>query len=166
MKPLSCRPRKWSKLCHSKILQKSKQCYSQILSTFVFELSLASKQFSKMLPMTNFEFKWSWRLCIAFPESGFNFVTQTLAKKTRKCPCQRLATLAFELKVAPKPYSKIPPITKLNRFEEFTWLSKQMISKTCKKQVIFKPQQYLFLSSRKKVTKTNFQKAPCDQILI
>ena len=95
-----------------KTFQKSKHCYFQILRTFAFELNLPSKQFSKMLPMTSFEFKWPWKLCLAFPGSGFNFVTQTLAKTTRKCPCQRFGTLAFELKVASKPYSKILAVIK------------------------------------------------------
>ena len=95
-----------------KTLQKSKHCYSQRFRTFDFRLMLAPKKFSKMLPMTNFEFKWLWRLCLTFPESSFNLVTQTLAKKARKCSCQRLGTLAFELKVASEPYSKILSMTR------------------------------------------------------
>ena len=102
-----------------------------------------------MLPMTSFEFKWPWRLCLAFPGSGFNFITQTLAKTTRKCPCQRFGTLAFELKVASKPYSKILPYLLKNLRHFFSKWFQLRQSKTCKKQIILKPQQYLFLSSRK-----------------
>ena len=70
-------------ILYLKTLQKSKHCSSQMFRTFVFGLMLTSKQFSKMLSMTNFEFKWLWRLCLTFLESIFNFVTQTLAFKRR-----------------------------------------------------------------------------------
>ena len=105
-----------------KTLQKSKHSYFQKFKTFDFGLMLAPKQFSKMLPMTNFEFKWLWRLCLTFPESSFNFVTQTLAKKNRKYSCQRLGTLAFELTVASEPYFKILNFES-NGFEDLASLS-------------------------------------------
>ena len=41
-----------------------------------FWSQVASKPFSKKLPMINFEFRWFWRLGLAFPENDFNFVTQ------------------------------------------------------------------------------------------
>ena len=60
-------------------LQKT-EIFFQILRTFVFDLKVASEPFSNKLLMTDFEFKWFWRLSLAFPENVFNFVTQKLAK--------------------------------------------------------------------------------------
>ena len=57
----------------------------QILRTIVFDLNVASKPISKKLAMINFEFRWSGRLCLAFPENGFNFITQKF-EKTEECP--------------------------------------------------------------------------------
>ena len=58
----------------------TEKCLLQTLRTFIFKLKVASKPFSKKLPMTNFDFRGSWRLRLTFPENGFNFVTQKLQK--------------------------------------------------------------------------------------
>ena len=61
-------------------LQETENFPSQILRTFVFDLKVALKPFFKKRPLTNFEFKWFWRLCLAFPKNYFNLVTQKFAK--------------------------------------------------------------------------------------
>ena len=76
LKGFPCFPRKQFQLRHSKI-GKTEKCNFQRFRTFVFDLKVASKPFSKMLPITNFRFK---RVCFAFPDNCFNFVTQKLAK--------------------------------------------------------------------------------------
>ena len=48
--------------------------------TFLFDLKIALKWFSEMLHMTKFWFKQLLTLCLAFPESGFHFVTQKFAE--------------------------------------------------------------------------------------
>ena len=63
-----------------KNLQRFEKCTLQRLRTFVFELQVASKPFSKKLPMAKFWFKAFWMLCLTFPENGFNFVTQKFVK--------------------------------------------------------------------------------------
>ena len=57
-------------------LQKSAKSDFQMLRPFIFDLNVASKPFSKMLPMTNFRFKYFSVLCLSFSENNFNFVTQ------------------------------------------------------------------------------------------
>ena len=57
-----------------------KKCSFQALTTLVFEVKVASKPFSKKLPMTKFWLKKFWTFCLTFPENGFNFVTQKFAK--------------------------------------------------------------------------------------
>ena len=72
--------RNWFQLVTEKFEKKIWKCPLQTLRTFIFKLKVASKPFSKKLPMTNFDFWWSWRLHLTFPENGFNFVTQKLQK--------------------------------------------------------------------------------------
>ena len=50
----------------------------------LIELKVASKPFSKMLPMTKFWFKQFWTLYFFFPENGFNFVSQLTKKQEIK----------------------------------------------------------------------------------
>ena len=73
LKALPRFPRKRFQLRHSKIANKLKIFSFQMLRTFVFDLKVVSKPFSTKLPMTNYEFKWCWRLSLAFLENGFNF---------------------------------------------------------------------------------------------
>ena len=77
-----------------KNLQKTENFPFQMLRIFVFQLKAASKLFSKKLPKANFEFKWSWRHCLAFPENGFNFVTQKFAKNW-KMPFSNAQNIRF-----------------------------------------------------------------------
>ena len=63
-----------------KSLQKTEKCSFQMPTTFVFELKVPSKPFSKKFPRTKFWFKQLWTLCITFPGNAFNFVTQKFAK--------------------------------------------------------------------------------------
>ena len=51
---LSHFPLKRFQLCHSKICKNTEKCPFQTLRTFVFELKVTSKPFSKKLPMTKF----------------------------------------------------------------------------------------------------------------
>ena len=112
-------------------LQKGEKCHFQTIRTFVFDLDVASKPFSKLLrtaqfkfkpssrffkpffkilPTTNFKFKPFSRLCLAFPNNGFNFVNQKFAKK-KKSHLQTFITFVFDLKVASKPFLKMFFIT-------------------------------------------------------
>ena len=61
-------------------LQKTEKFSLQTFRTFVFELKVLSKPFSKKLPMTKFYFKQFLMFCLTFPEKSFNFVTQKFAK--------------------------------------------------------------------------------------
>ena len=63
-----------------KNLQKAEKCCIQTLTTFIFELKVASKSFSKKLPVNEFWFKQIWTLCLTFPETDFNFATEKYAK--------------------------------------------------------------------------------------
>ena len=66
--------------------------------TFPFDLKVASKPFSKMLSITNFELEWSLKALPRFPSSLKNL------QKTEKYPFQTLRAFAFELKEASKPF--------------------------------------------------------------
>ena len=81
-----------------KNLQKSKKCHFQRLKTFVAELEVASKPFSKVLPRTKFWFK--------------HLPLKSL-QKTEKWDFQRFTTFGFDLKVVSKPFSKILPMNNL-----------------------------------------------------
>ena len=111
-------------------LQKTESFPFQMLRTFVFDLKVILKQFSKKLPMNNFEFKWSWRLCLTFPENGFNFNTQKVEKNPEKCHFQKLKTFAFEIKVASNhfPKSFLWPNFNLNGLEDSALLSQKTVS--------------------------------------
>ena len=88
-----------------KTLQKTEKWSFQTLRTFVLELKVTSKPFSKKLPITKYGFKQFWMLCLTLPENGLDFITQKLAK-TEKCYFQTLTIFVFHLKVAPKPFPK------------------------------------------------------------
>ena len=63
-------------------MQINEKCHFQRLRTFIFDLKVASKRFSKRLLMTSFRFKgFFWIHYLAFPENGFNFVTQKFERK-------------------------------------------------------------------------------------
>ena len=61
-------------------LQKTVKCPFQRLTTFVFEIKVASKTFSKKLSMSKFSFKEFSMLCLTFPGNGFTFVTEKFVK--------------------------------------------------------------------------------------
>ena len=93
--------------------------------------------------MTSFEFKWSWRLCLAPPVNRFNFGTQKFEKRTEKCRFKNyflrgLLWRNFDL----------------NSYGCLTSLSQKMVStssrKNCKKLKIsfFKYSEHSFLISR------------------
>ena len=63
-----------------KNLQKTKKCPFQTLRTFLFELKVPSKPFSKKLLMTKFWFKYFWTFCLTILKNDFNFVNQKLTK--------------------------------------------------------------------------------------
>ena len=73
--------------------------------TFVFQINVASKPFSKKLATIKFSLKQFSTLSLTFPENGFNFVTQKFAKNW-KVSFSKFRTFVFELKVASKPFSK------------------------------------------------------------
>ena len=50
-------------------LQKTENFPFQMAKTFVFDLKVASKPFSKKLPITDFWLNCFWKLWLAFPES-------------------------------------------------------------------------------------------------
>ena len=89
-----------------KNFQKMKQSHFQRFRTFVFEVKLASKPFSEILPMTNFEFKRSWKLCNAFLENSFNFATQNFAKNVWKMPLSNAQNIRFRAQGSLKTISK------------------------------------------------------------
>ena len=66
-----------------KNLQKTENCSFQTLRIVDFELKVASKTFSKKLPVTKFWFKLFLMFCLTFPENGLNFDNQKFAKKQK-----------------------------------------------------------------------------------
>ena len=70
---------KWFQLVTQK-LQITENFPFQMLRTFIFDLKIASKLFSRKLSVANFEFNQSWKLCLNFLEIGLNFVTEKFAK--------------------------------------------------------------------------------------
>ena len=113
-----------------KNLQRTEKCPFQMLKTFVFELKVASKSFSKKLLVTKLWFKQFWTPCLTFPENGFNFVTQKFAKKTEKCPFQTHIILVSSFRKCENHYprSSLWPNFDLNNFERFASLSQKMVS--------------------------------------
>ena len=89
-------------------LQKAKKCHSPTLRTVVFDLKLASKPFSKMLPVTNFGFKQGFA---TLPKKTVSTPSHENLQKTEKCHSQTLRTLVFDFKVASKRFSKKIPMT-------------------------------------------------------
>ena len=91
-----------------------------------FGLKVASKPFSKMLPMTTFGFERS--------ASTSQKMTSTLLIKnlqnSEKCHCPMFRTYIFNFKVAWNHFLKwfLWPTLNLNRFECFAWFSQKMIS--------------------------------------
>ena len=77
-----------------KNLKKSEKCSFQTLRTFVFELRIALKIFSKKLPMTKFLFKYFSALCLIFTQNVFYFATQKFEKKW-KLPFSNLWNIRF-----------------------------------------------------------------------
>ena len=63
-----------------KNVQKTEKCSFQRVRTFIFELKVASRPFSKKVIMAKFWFEYILTLCLSFPENGFNFVNQKSAK--------------------------------------------------------------------------------------
>ena len=76
-----------------KNLQKTEKRPFQTLKTFVFELEVASKWFSKKLPVTKFRFKMFWTFCLTFPENGFNFLTAKISKRLKNDQFKRSQNL-------------------------------------------------------------------------
>ena len=68
-------PRKLFQLRQSKVSKKLKKYHFQRFRTFVFDLKVASKSFSKMLLIPKFWFEQFLTLFLTFPENGFNFDT-------------------------------------------------------------------------------------------
>ena len=92
-------------------MQKSEKFLFQTLRTFVFELKVGSKPFSKKIPMTKFDLNRSERFVSLFQ----NMVTASSLKnlqKTEKYLFHTLRTFVFQLKVASKPFSKKLYMTK------------------------------------------------------
>ena len=77
--------------------QKTKNFPFQMLSTFVFDLKVASKPFYKKLRMTNFEFKWS---SVFLSKKTFSTSSVKNLENIKKCPFQTLRIFVFELKLA------------------------------------------------------------------
>ena len=90
--------------------RKTEQCPFQTLETFVFELNVASKPFSKKLHMTELK---SFRCFASFSPKIVSTSSIKNLQKTEKCPFQTLRPFVFELKVASKPFSKKSPMTNL-----------------------------------------------------
>ena len=95
-----------------KNLQKTEKCPFQTLGTFVFELTVASKSFSKKFPMTKFWLRKFLIFFLNFLRKRFQLRHSKICKKTKTCPFQTLRIFVFELKVISKPFSKKLPITK------------------------------------------------------
>ena len=68
---------------------------------------MASKSFSKMLPMTNFRSEQFWILSLTSPENGYSFVTQKFAKMWKIS----FRIFVFGLKATSKPSSKMFHLT-------------------------------------------------------
>ena len=72
-----------------KFEKKKEKCHFGMLKTFVFDLEVASKPFSKMPAITNLDFNsFNFRLCVVFPENSFIFSLKNL-KKVRNALFQR-----------------------------------------------------------------------------
>ena len=63
-----------------KTLEKTEKGPFQTLTTFLFELKVASKPFSEKVLLIKVPFKQFKTLRLIFLENSFNFVTQNVAK--------------------------------------------------------------------------------------
>ena len=100
-----------------KNLQKTERCSFQRLSTFVFQLQVASKPFSRKLRQPHFNFN-SLECFASLSQKIVSTLSLKSLQKTEKCSFQTITTLVFELKIASKPFSTNIPMTKL----WFKWL--------------------------------------------
>ena len=80
LKALFCFPRNQSQLRHSKIYKQKTTSFSNA-QNIRFSRKVASKPFSKMLPSRISGFKKIPKLCLAYSENAFEFVTQKLSNR-------------------------------------------------------------------------------------
>ena len=119
-------------------LQKGENCHFQTIRTFVFDLDVASKPFSKLLRTAQFKFKPSSRFLNHFLKyfprqtlnsnhfQGFALLSQIMVsilsikslQKRKKRHLRTFITFAFDLKVASKPFLKMFFITNF-KFKPF-----------------------------------------------
>ena len=68
--------------------------------------------------------------CLAFPENGFNFATQTLVKKEKYHFQTPLRTLDLKIKVASTPFSKMLLMINFgfNKHDNFASLYQEIVS--------------------------------------
>ena len=132
--------------------QINEKCNLQTLRTFIYDLKIALKQFSKNLPIIKFWYKKFLVLFLAFPENVSNFVTQKSQKKKKKkkkmkerkisfSKVHNIRFWVFEVKVASKPFSKLLPMTKFG----FGFCDSKMCKKV--KNVTLNRSEYWFLTS-------------------
>ena len=143
-----------------KNLSKSERRSFQADKTFVLELKVPPKPFSKKLLFSKFWFKQFWTLCFTFPESDFNLVMQKLAKNC-KMPFPRAHNICFWGQGSFKDifyegfYDQIFIQIVLNALTDFPrkwfhfrhWKIKKKQKKPLK-NALFKCSQHWFLSSR------------------
>ena len=123
-------PRKWFQLPHCKNFQKTEKWPVQTLTKSTFELKVASKPFAKKIPITKLRLKYFWTLCVTFPQNGFNFVTQKLAKNWKILFLKR-SQHSFLRSGQLQNYllkSFLWPNFDLNSLEHFASFSQKMIS--------------------------------------
>ena len=77
-----------------------------MLGIFDFDFKVASKLFSKMLPMTNSGSN-SFQSFASLSQKTVSTLSLKNLQKTEKCQFPRFRTFVFQLKVASKPASKI-----------------------------------------------------------
>lgn len=80
MKALPIFPRKGFQFRHSKICKQKTTSFSNA-HNIRFSRTAASKPFSKMLPSRIYGFKKIPKLCLAYSENAFEFVTQKLSDR-------------------------------------------------------------------------------------
>ena len=116
--------RKWFQLRHSKICKNLKNALFKRSQHSLMNLRLLQNYFLRMLLCPNFDLNSFYH----FARKSFQLCHSKICKKTEKCALQTFRTFVFELKVAPKPFSKNVLMPKLNRFEHFTSLSRKTVS--------------------------------------
>ena len=80
LKALPSFPRKGFQFRHSKICKQKTTSFSNA-QNICFSRNAASKPFSKMLPSRIYGFKKIPKLCLAYSENAFEFVTQKLSNR-------------------------------------------------------------------------------------